>query len=72
MFKTDKSKVKELLIATRFGVSASEMDTIIGVDPVKALKIIRQLKEEGEDIQSLGEGNNPELLVLYSIGEIEN
>ncbi|GAM58159.1 hypothetical protein JCM19231_1540 [Vibrio ishigakensis] len=72
MFKTDKSKVKELLIATRFGVSASEMATIIGVDPVKALKIIRQLKEEGEDIQSLGEGNNPELLVLYSIGEIEN
>lgn len=72
MFKTDKSKVKELLIATRFGVSASEMETIIGVDPVKALKIIRQLKEEGEDIQSLGEGNNPELLVLYSIGEIEN
>ncbi|GAM74969.1 hypothetical protein JCM19241_1312 [Vibrio ishigakensis] len=72
MFKSDKSKVKELLIATRFGVSASEMETIIGVDPVKALKIIRQLKQEGEDIQSLGEGNNPELLVLYSIGEIEN
>lgn len=72
MFKSDKAKVKELLIATRYGVSASEMKTIIGVDPNKALKIIKQLQADGEDIQSLGAENNPELLVLYSIGEIED
>ncbi|MDK9738870.1 hypothetical protein KI655_16335 [Vibrio sp. D404a] len=71
MFNSDKKKVKELLIATKYGVSASEMMTIIGVEQGKAMKYIQQLKEEGEDIQSLGEGNNPEELVLYSIGEIE-
>lgn len=71
MFNSDKKKVKELLIATKYGVSASEMMTIIGVEQGKAMKYIQQLKEEGEDIQSLGEGNNPDELVLYSIGEIE-
>lgn len=71
MFNSDKKKVKELLIATKYGVSASEMMTIIGVEQGKAMKYIQQLKEEGEDIQSLGEGNNPDELVLYSIGKIE-
>ncbi|WP_117232616.1 hypothetical protein [Vibrio maerlii] len=67
---TDKEKVKELLIKTIYGVSASEMKTIIDVDQDVALKVIQELKEEREDIQSLGEGSNPEELVLYSIGEI--
>ncbi|CAH6822615.1 conserved hypothetical protein [Vibrio chagasii] len=71
MFNSDKKKVRGLLIATRFGVSASEMKTIIGVEQSKAMKCILQLKEEGEDIHTLGEGNNPEELVLYSIGDIE-
>ncbi|CAH6781961.1 conserved hypothetical protein [Vibrio chagasii] len=71
MFNSDKKKVRDLLIATRFGVSASEMKTIIGVEQSKAMKCILQLKEEGEDIHTLGEGNNPEELVLYSIGDIE-
>ncbi|MEF1246682.1 hypothetical protein [Vibrio owensii] len=78
MFESDKTKVRNLLVATRFGVSASEMPTIIGVKQDKALKLINELKQEGEDIHSLGEdihslgeGNNPEELVLYSIGEIE-
>ncbi|CAH7487823.1 conserved hypothetical protein [Vibrio chagasii] len=71
MFNSDKKKVRDLLIATRFGVSASEMKTIIGVEQSKAMKCTLQLKEEGEDIHTLGEGNNPEELVLYSIGDIE-
>ncbi|CAH1528166.1 conserved hypothetical protein [Vibrio jasicida] len=73
MFESDKTKVRNLLVATRFGASASasEMPTIIGVKQDKALKLINELKQEGEDIHSLGEGNNPEELVLYSIGEIE-
>ncbi|KIF52371.1 hypothetical protein [Vibrio owensii] len=71
MFESDKTKVRNLLVATRFGVSASEMPTIIGVKQDKALKLINELMQEGEDIHSLGEGNNPEELVLYSIGEIE-
>ncbi|CAH6830668.1 conserved hypothetical protein [Vibrio chagasii] len=71
MFNSDKKKVRDLLIATRFGVSASEMKTIIGLEQSKAMKCILQLKEEGEDIHTLGEGNNPEELVLYSIGDIE-
>lgn len=68
---TDKDKVRELLIATRFGVSASEMLMIIEVEKDKALAIIDELRCEGEDIQSLGEGENPAELVLYSIGQIE-
>ncbi|MCV3264855.1 hypothetical protein OGZ01_29875 [Vibrio harveyi] len=56
MFESDKTKVKNLLIATRFGVSASEMPTIIGVKQDKALKLINELKQEGEDIHSLGKG----------------
>ncbi|MBE8576072.1 hypothetical protein [Vibrio sp. OPT18] len=71
MFNSDKKKVRDLLIATRFGVSASEMKTIIGVEQNKAMKCILQLKQEGEDIRALGEGTNPDELVLYSIGEIE-
>ena len=71
MFNSDKKKVKELLIATKYGVSASEMMTIIGVEQTKAMKCIQQLKEDGEDIRTLGEGTNPDELVLYSIGEIE-
>ncbi len=67
---TDKEKVKELLIKTIYGVSASEMKIIIDVEQDAALKAIQELKEDGEDIQSLGEGTNPEELVLYSIGEI--
>ncbi|CAH7033421.1 hypothetical protein VCHA40P240_180046 [Vibrio chagasii] len=47
------------------------MKTIIGLEQSKAMKCILQLKEEGEDIHTLGEGNNPEELVLYSIGDIE-
>ncbi len=71
MFHSDKKKVRDLLIATRFGVSASEMKTIIGVEQNRAMKSILQLKEEGEDIRTLGEGTNPEELGSYSIGEIE-
>lgn len=71
MFNSDKNKVRDLLVATRFGVSASEMPTIIGVKQDKGLKIIQQLIEDGEDICSLGKGDNAEELVLYSIGEIE-
>lgn len=68
--QSDKEKVKELLNKTIYGVSASEMKTIIGVEQEAALKAIQELKSEGEDIHSLGEGMNPEELVLYSIGEI--
>lgn len=71
MTNADKQKVKDLLIATRYGISASEMKTVIDVEQDAALKIIAELKSDGEDIQSLGEGMNPEHLVLYSIGEIE-
>ncbi|MGF1787452.1 hypothetical protein L4D00_16785 [Photobacterium swingsii] len=72
MFTSDKKKVKELLVATRFGVSASEMPVIIGVKQEKALAIIQALVREGEDIHTLGKGCNPEELVLYSIGEIDD
>ncbi len=68
--QTDKEKVRELLIKTIYGVSASEMKIIIDVEQDAALKAIQELIEDGEDIQSLGEGTNPEELVLYSIGEI--
>nr|WP_301540138.1 hypothetical protein [Vibrio sp. Vb339] len=44
MFNSDKKKVRDLLIATRFGVSASEMKTIIGIEQNKAMKCIVQLK----------------------------
>lgn len=71
MAESDKEKVRQLLIATRFGVSASEMPIIINVEQQTGLQVIEQLKAEGEDIQSLGEGTNPPELVLYSIGEIE-
>ena len=71
MDETSKDKVKQLLIATRFGVSASEMPIIIGVEQQMGLDIIEQLKAEGEDIHSLGMDSNPPELVLYSIGEIE-
>ena len=67
----DKQKVKDLLIATRYGISASEMKTVIDVEQEDALAIISELKADGEDIQSLAEGMNPDHLVLYSIGEIE-
>ncbi|MCP3700035.1 MAG: hypothetical protein GY920_15995 [Aliivibrio sp.] len=70
MNNEEKKKVKDLLIATIYGVSASEMMTIIGVEQDIALNMIAQLKAEGEDIQSLGEGSNPEEFILYSIGEI--
>ncbi|WP_026971589.1 hypothetical protein [Aliagarivorans marinus] len=68
---SDKDKVRELLIVTRFGVSAAEMPMIIEVEQDKALAVIDELRREGEDIQSLGEGENPAELVLYSIGQIE-
>lgn len=71
MANDDKTKVKELLIATRFGVSASEMPTIIGVEQDAGLRIIQELIADGEDIQALGVGDNPEELVLYSLGTIE-
>ncbi|OLQ94686.1 hypothetical protein BIY21_08180 [Vibrio ponticus] len=71
MAESDKEKVRQLLIATRFGVSASEMPIIINVEQQIGLQVIEQLKAEGEDVQSLGEGSNPPELVLYSIGEIE-
>ncbi|GEM77916.1 hypothetical protein [Vibrio superstes] len=71
MTSANKQKVKDLLIATRYGISASEMKTVIDVEQQDALAIIAELKSDGEDIQSLGEGMNPEYLVLYSIGEIE-
>ncbi|GAK86418.1 hypothetical protein JCM19238_4008 [Vibrio ponticus] len=71
MADSDKDKVRQLLVATRFGVSAAEMPMIINLDQQLSLHIIEQLKAEGEDIHSLGEGTNPPELVLYSIGEIE-
>ena len=67
----EKQKVKDLLVATRFGVSALEMETIINVNRDTALGIIAELKREGEDIQTFGEDQNPAELVLYSIGAIE-
>ncbi|MDN2481330.1 hypothetical protein [Vibrio agarivorans] len=69
--KSNTDKVKELLIATRYGVSASEMPIIINVAQDQALAIIDTLKKQGEDIHSLGEGDNPPELVLYSIGQID-
>lgn len=71
MTDTDRNKVRELLVATRFGVSALEMPIIIQVEQEKALAIIHELIAAGEDIQSLGEKDNPPELVLYSIGAIE-
>lgn len=67
----DKQEIKDLLVATRFGVSASEMPSILGVEQDRALEIINEMISEGEDIHSLGGGDYPEELVLYSIGEIE-
>ncbi|MEZ9906428.1 hypothetical protein AB4343_16505 [Vibrio breoganii] len=64
MTNANKQKVKDLLIATRYGISASEMKTVIDVEQEDALVIIAELKSEGEDM-------NPEHLVLYSTGEIE-
>lgn len=71
MQQDERTKVRELLIATKYGVSASEMPTIIHVPQSTALDIIKELIAEGEDIHSLGAGDNPEELVLYSIGEID-
>ncbi|GAL14951.1 hypothetical protein JCM19233_5965 [Vibrio astriarenae] len=71
MAQTQIQKVRDLLIATRYGVSASEMPIIIQVPQDEALEIIEQLKASGEDIHSLGEGTNPKELVLYSIGKID-
>jgi hypothetical protein len=67
----DKQEIKDLLVATRFGVSASEMPSILGVEQDRALEIIHEMIKEGEDIHSLGGGDYPEEQVLYSIGEIE-
>ncbi|MDA0150585.1 hypothetical protein [Vibrio sp. LaRot3] len=66
-----KQKVKQLLLATKYGVSASEMPTIIQVPEAQGLAIIKQLIEDGEDIHSLGANENPAELVLYSIGPID-
>ncbi|RJG48205.1 hypothetical protein [Motilimonas pumila] len=71
MTQSDHDKVKQLLIATRFGVSATEIPMIIGVEQDTALNIIEALKVSGEDIHSVGAGQHPAELVLYSIGEIE-
>ena len=71
MFGSDKKKVREILIATRYGISASEIETVIHVKQDKALKIIQQLIKDGEDIQKLDDGNNLPEFVLYSIGKIE-
>ncbi|MBC7001067.1 hypothetical protein BIZ37_00745 [Photobacterium sp. BZF1] len=71
MIMDEKQKVKDLLVATRFGVSALEMETIINVNRDIALAVIAELKAEGEDIQTFGEDQNPAELVLYSIGAIE-
>lgn len=70
MMHNEKEKVRELLLATKFGVSAAEMPMIIGVDQQLSLKIIEQLRSEGEDIHSLADPSTPKELVLYSIGEI--
>ncbi|USD62986.1 MULTISPECIES: hypothetical protein [Vibrio] len=72
MEKSEKERVKELLIATKYGVSASEMPIIIQVPQERGLAIIKQLIAEGEDVHALGEGENPEELVLYSIGSIDD
>ncbi|WP_260261766.1 hypothetical protein [Vibrio intestinalis] len=66
-----KQKVKQLLIATKYGVSASEMPTIIQVPEHQGLAMIQQLIEDGEDIHSLGAEENPAEFVLYSIGPID-
>ncbi|CAH0533610.1 hypothetical protein VST7929_01480 [Vibrio stylophorae] len=71
MQHSDKQHVRELLIATRYGVSAAEMPLIIGVEQDDALQIIHGLIAESENIHSLGEKENPAELVLYSIGEID-
>ncbi|QIA63512.1 hypothetical protein GT360_08265 [Vibrio astriarenae] len=71
MAQTQIQKVRDLLIATRYGVSASEMPITIQVPQDEALEIIEQLKASGEDIHSLGEGTNAKELVLYSIGKID-
>ncbi|MGR5499175.1 hypothetical protein ACQKP3_00490 [Vibrio sp. DNB22_10_4] len=36
------------------------------------MAIIKQLIADGEDVQVLGEGENPEELVLYAIGSIDD
>lgn len=72
MDSDDVQKVKDLLIATKYGVSASEMPIIIQVPQDRALTIIKRLIADGEDIHSLGEAGNPEELVLYSIGPIDD
>ncbi|MGF1774828.1 hypothetical protein L4C42_21325 [Vibrio wakamikoensis] len=72
MDSDDVQKVKDLLIATKYGVSASEMPIIIQVPQERGLAIIKQLIADGEDVQALGEGENPEELVLYSIGSIDD
>ncbi len=71
MFGTDRKKVREILVATRYGISAHEIETVIQVKQEKALKIIQELIDEGEDIHKLDDGNNAPEFVLYSIGEIE-
>ncbi len=68
--QAEKDKVTELLHKTIYGVSASEMDTIIGVKQPQALAIIEKLKQSDYDVQSLGAESNPPELVLYSIGPI--
>lgn len=68
---TNKQRVIELLVATKYGVSASEMPTLIDVPKDEALDIINELISEGENIHSLGDGMNPEEFVLYSIGVID-
>lgn len=37
MTNADKQKVKDLLVATRYGISASEMKTVIDVEQQQAL-----------------------------------
>ncbi|WP_353499770.1 hypothetical protein [Vibrio sp. CB1-14] len=53
---TNKQRVIELLVATKYGVSASEMPTLIDVPKDEALGIINELISEGENIHSLGDG----------------
>ncbi|MCQ1060707.1 hypothetical protein ACQKPX_18955 [Photobacterium sp. DNB23_23_1] len=54
-----------MLVATRFGVSVLEVETIINVKRDTALTIIAEIKTEGEDIQTFGEEQNLAELVLY-------
>nr|WP_086939329.1 hypothetical protein [Thaumasiovibrio occultus] len=71
MMTTDKQRVKELLIATKYGVSAAECPMIVQVAEARALAIIEELIRDGEDIHSLAGDGTPEHLVLYSIGPID-